>query len=458
MRVGIIGGGISGISLASKLCLMKKKGADLSVTLLEANSELGGTMKTVCKEGFVIESGSNGFLDSKPFTLETFKEAGLEGKLLRSNDNARIRFIQRYSKLHKIDTNPVKFLSSGLLTMKGKLRIACEMFVPQRKDGVDETLASFAKRRLGEEALDFMIGPMVSGVFAGDPTKMSLKSSFPVIANLESQYGGLIKGFIKKRNKKSGPAGPGGVLTAYENGMGQALEDLAETAAKNGAEIIKSSPVEKVEKVDGVYKVTVKGGKVYEFDRLAVTCPAYKSAEFLKPLSAELSETLASIPYSPMFVAGLGFHSEDVTDPIHGFGYLIPAKENRNILGALFTSSMFPDQAPEGKKLLRIMCGGDTEKGHELLKKTDEELLEICIDGVKDVLGVVGRPYVTQYFRHQMAIPQYHVGHSLKVAKIEEILSKTEGLYLGGNIMYGISLNDCTRVSGEIAEKIKQSL
>ncbi len=456
MKVGIIGGGISGVSLASKLALMKAGGADIDITLLEAAPRLGGTMGSVVKDGYVIESGTNGFLDSKPFTLETFKEAGLEGKLLRSNDNARKRFIQRYSRLQRMPENASMFFSSKLLSWGGKLRLAGEFFVPQKKDGADETLADFAKRRLGEEALDYMISPMVSGVFAGDPEKMSLKSSFPVIADLESAYGGLIKGLLKKRNKKSGPAGPGGVLTAYEGGMGSALEDLAAVAVKNGAEIIKECPAEKVTKEGGVYKVTVKGGKTYEFDRLAVTCPSYESAKFLKELDGELSGTLASIPYAPMFVAGLGFNGEDMTDPINGFGYLIPEKEGRQILGALFTSSMFPSQAPEGKKFLRIMCGGD--KHHELMKKSDDELLEICIRDVSDVLGIVGRPHMIQTFRHEKAIPQYHVGHSVKAAKIEEILKNYDGLYIGGNVLYGISLNDCTRISGEIARKIRESM
>ena len=176
----------------------------------------------------------------------------------------------------------------------------------------------------------------------------------------------------------------------------------------------------------------------------------------MKNLNGRLSEVLSSIPYSPMFVAGLGFNDEDIKDAIDGFGYLIPEKEKRGILGTLFTSSMFPSQAPKGKKLLRIMAGGD--RHHEILEKTNEELIDICIKNVSDILGVVGKPCLVEYFRHEKAIPQYHVGHSEKVAEIEEILTGFNGLYIGGNVLYGISLNDCTRVSQEIAEKIKAEL
>lgn len=455
MNIGIIGGGISGVSLASKLALMKKNGADINVTLLEAAGRLGGTINSVSKDGFVIEAGTNGFLDSKPFTTEVFEEAGLADNLLKSNDKARKRFIQRYGKLQRMPENASAFLSSKLLTWKGKIRIAMEFFIPKKADGSDETLADFARRRLGPEALDYLIAPMVSGIFAGDPEKMSLDSCFPVIADLEKTYGGLMKGMLKKRNKKSGPAGPGGVLTAYVGGMGKAVGDLAETAVKNGAEIIKNAPVTGVTKKDGKYVVEA-GGKTYEFDRLAICCPSYESAKFLKGLHPRLSEVLGSIPYAPIFAAGLGFNFEDIKDDIDGFGYLIPAKEGFDILGALFTSSMFPSQAPDGKKFLRIMAGGDRRK--DLMEKSDAELLEICLKGVRDVLGVKQNPYMVQTFRYEKAIPQYHTGHREKVAEIERITEELGDIYIGGNVLYGIGLNDCTKTSKKIAEKIGAAL
>ncbi len=455
MKAGIIGGGISGISLAVKLGVLKEQGKDIDITVLESSDRLGGTINSIHKEGYVIESGTNGFLDSKPFTLEVFEEAGLSDKLVKSNDKARIRYIQRYNQLQRLPEGAGAFLSSKLLSLSGKLRIAKEIFVPQKKDNSDETLADFARRRLGSEALDYLIGPMVSGIFAGDPEKMSLESCFPVISDLEKTYGGLVKGMIKKPKKKSGPAGPGGVLTTYEGGMGEAVKDLAKSAEKKGVKIHLSSPVTSVTKKDGKYIVS-SGSKEYELDILAVCAPAYAGAKFLKDLDGELAETLSTIPYSPMFVAGLGFNSEDIEDELNGFGYLIPKKENMHILGALFTSSMFPMQAPDGKKFLRIMAGGDTN--HALMEKSEEELLKICIEDVTKVLGVKKDPYMVQYFKVMKAIPQYHTGHREKVAKIEEISKKLGSFYVGGNVLYGIGLNDCTKTSKIIAEKISDIL
>ncbi len=455
MKIGIIGGGISGVSLAVKLGVLKEQGKDIEVTLLEADKRLGGTIDSVHKDGYVIESGTNGFLDSKPFTLEVFQEANLLEKLVKSNDKARIRYIQRYNQLQRLPEGAGAFLSSKLLSFSGKMRIAKEIFVAQKKDDSDETLSSFATRRLGKEALDYLIGPMVSGIFAGDPEKMSLESCFPVIADLEKTYGGLIKGMIKKPKKKSGPAGPGGVLTTYEGGMGEAVKDLAKSAEKKGVKIHLESPVTSVTKKDNKYIVS-SGSKEYEFDVLSVCAPAYASAKFLKELDSELSEVLSTIPYAPMFVAGLGFDSDSIENDLNGFGYLIPKQENMRILGALFTSSMFPVQAPSGKKFLRIMAGGDTN--HALMEKSEEELLKICIEDVTKVLGVKKDPYMVQYFKVMKAIPQYHVGHREKVAKIEEISSKLGNFYVGGNVLYGIGLNDCTKTSKIIAEKIEENL
>lgn len=455
MKVGIIGGGISGVSLALKLSLLKKVGEDIDIVLFEANSKLGGTIDSVHKDGFVIESGTNGFLDSKPFSLEVFEEANLSNKLIKSNDKARKRYVQRYGKLQLLPGGAGSFLATKILTFGGKLRIAKEFFVEQKKDNSDETLASFARRRLGEEALDYLIGPMVSGIFAGDPEKMSLESCFPVIADLEKTYGGLIKGMFKKPKKKSGPAGPGGVLTSYEGGMGEAIKDLGEVAKANGVNINLDSPVSRVTKKDNMY-VVESGNTEYSFDQLAICSPAYASAEFTKELDSELSSTLSSIPYAPMFVAGLGFKAEDIEDDMDGFGYLIPKKENKRILGALFTNSMFPVQAPKGTKFLRIMAGGDLNRW--IVDKDQKELLDICLQDVKEVLGIKKEPYMVQTFKIERAIPQYHVGHREKVAKIEEITDKLGNIYIGGNVLYGIGLNDCTKTSKMIAEKIASKL
>jgi len=467
MRIGIIGGGISGLSAALKLSLLKQSGREIDVTLLESTSRLGGTIDTAHIDGFDIETGTNGFLDSKPFTKEIFKDAGLTNKLVRSNDSARKRFIQKNNKLLQLPDGAVSFFLSPIISPKGKLRLAFELFVPKRDDDRDESLAEFIRRRLGSEALDFLVGPMVSGIFAGDPEKMSIAASFPVIKNLENEYGGLIRGLLsKKRSNKSvadkgvskdkaGPSGPGGVLTSYQGGMGEAIKDLAGVVIKNGVNIKLKSPVTDITKDKNLFTV-IAGGKKYIFDKLIVATPSYSSGKFLKKINNELADTLLSIPYAPIFVSGLGYNNEDIDNELDGFGYLIPATEKRDILGALFTSSMFPDQAPDGKKFLRILTGGATKA--KLMEKSDAELLDISIKSVVDILGCRKDPYFKYTFRYENAIPQYIIGHVKKVERIEAICKEIGGLYIGGNVLYGIGLNDCTKRSIYITDLIKADI
>ncbi|MEC9492463.1 protoporphyrinogen oxidase [Flexistipes sp.] len=455
MKIGIIGGGISGVAAAFWIDkMLSEEGIDGEITLLEKNNSLGGSIGTVKKEGFTIESGPNGFLNSKPHTLQLFDDAGLNDNLLPSNDAARKRFIMRDSKLVKLPEKPGEFLKSDILSFQGKLRVAAELLIPKKKNHKDETVADFATRRLGKEACEYLISPMVSGVFAGDPYKLSLKSCFPVIADLEETYGGLFKGMLKKKNKKSGPAGPGGVLTSYKGGLINSLTDLS--MKTKSVEYRLGDGVNRVEKIHDKFHIKTASANEFDFDHLVVACPSYVASEFFKDMDSELSDSLNKIHYAPAFVVGFGFDEEDVKHDMDGFGYLIPPTENRKILGALFTSSIFPERAPEGKKLIRVIMGGD--RNPWIVGKPEEELVLMALEGINDTLGIKGHPEVVQYFKWNMAIPQYYQGHSKIVKSIENASESAGNLYIGGNILYGIGINDCTRTSFEIAKKLVENI
>ncbi|WP_022850425.1 protoporphyrinogen oxidase [Limisalsivibrio acetivorans] len=450
MNIGIIGGGISGVAAAFWLSQIE----GLNITLLEKDKKLGGCIDTARQEGFSVEAGPNGFLDNKPHTLQLFEDAGLADKLYRSNDKARKRFIMRNGKLVRVPETPPSFMKTDLISFGGKMRLMGEILVSKKKDDKDETVAEFAKRRLGKEAMEYMISPMVSGVFAGDAEKLSLKSAFGVIYDLEMTYGGLFKGMLKKKKKKSGPAGPGGVLTSYKGGLINAIEDIA--SLSKGVDFVTNCEVKAVHKGE---RFTVETNKdTYSFDQVIICSPSYASAEFLKPLNEELAKEMADIAYSPAFVAGMGFRAEDIEDELDGFGYLIPRLENRRILGGLFTSSIFPERAPDGKKLIRVIMGGDTERGRRLMEHSSDELITIALEEIKDTVGVKAAPEVVQSFRWEKAIPQYYPGHSERVKRVESICSDIGGIHIGGNVLYGIALNDCTRVSWNIAESIRNTL
>ncbi len=451
-KIGIIGGGISGVSAAFWLSY---KSSDFDITLLEKNNYFGGSIDTYYKDNYTVEAGPNGFLDSKPETLELFKDAGLEDKLLRSNDAARKRFIMRDGKLHKLPEGAGEFFKSEILSIKAKLRLASEIFIPKKDNDKDETIADFARRRLGSEALDYMIAPMVAGIFAGNPEKMSLKSCFPVIYNLEIEYGGLIKALIKKRKKSSSASGPSGVLTSYKGGLKNAITDIVNTAKLNGVIFKNNSEVISIEKQNQKFIVQTNDAE-YEFDKLIITSPAYTASIFLKKLNEELANELTKIPYAPIFVAGLGFNNSDVEDDLDGFGYLIPSKEKRKILGALYTSSIFPERAPTNNKLIRVLIGGDNNRW--INTESDESLIDIALNETKDTIKHNMQPNCIITSRAEKAIPQYRIGHNEIVNKVEEIANEISNIYIGGNILYGVGINDCTRASKKIVDRILKDI
>ena len=457
----IIGGGISGLATA---WLLRNKalaaGKELAITLLEKEERAGGKIKSIHEEGFVCEWGPNGFLDSKPQTLDLCTALGVAGHLHRSNDNARKRFIFSGGELHQLPDGGPAFLKSRLISWPGKLRLALEPtpFIARAPVGVDETLAAFGRRRLGAEALDKLIAPMVSGIFAGDPETMSLVSCFGRIAELEREYGGLIKAMImlakkKKRDQAAGKvvssaAGPGGVLTSFREGIQYLSDGLATslgTIVKTGVTVTSvatggSDP----------YRVCCADGSEYGADLAIVASPAFAAAEMLDGLDSAISATLRQIPYASMTVICFGYRQEQIGHFLDGFGYLIPKKERLNTLGTLWDSSMFDNRAPEGKVLLRSMMGGACFPDY--VKLSDDEVVARVREDLKKTMAIDAVPEFVRVFRHPQAIPQYTVGHGKRLETLEGLLVSHPGLLLTGNSYRGIGLNDCVAAAERAAD------
>jgi oxygen-dependent protoporphyrinogen oxidase len=466
-KVIIIGGGISGLATA---WLLREKalkaGIELDLTLLEKEGRPGGKIRSIREEGYLCEWGPNGFLDSKPQTLDLCSAIGVADKLHRSNDNARKRFIYSGGELHRLPENGPSFLKSRLISWPGKLRLALEPtpFISKAPQGVDETLADFGRRRLGAEALDKLIAPMVSGIFAGDPETMSLVSCFPRIAELEREYGGLIRAMImlakkKKREQAAGKvvssaAGPGGVLTSFREGIQYLTDALTASlgeVVKPGKEVQRVNPGKSVP-----WRVACGDGSEYEADSVIIASPAYAAAGMLSAHDDGVSAVLAQIPYASMTVVCFGYEREQVSHPLDGFGYLIPKKEGRSILGTLWDSSMFENRAPLGKVLLRSMMGGACFPGH--VKLSDDEVVLRVRRDLQDVMGISAEPSFIRIFRHPRAIPQYTVGHAVKLKALEERLTALPGLVLTGNSYRGIGLNDCVAAAQRASDEVLANL
>ncbi len=463
-RIAIIGAGISGLATAHAIeQLAGERGLAVSVTVLERETRTGGKIWSIKEEGYLCEWGPNGFLDSKPMTLELCGRLGIGDQLARSNDNARKRFIYSNGELHRLPENGPMFLQSKLISWPGKLRLAGELFVPPRRDAVDETLAEFARRRLGPEALDKLIGPMVSGIFAGDPETMSLQSCFPRIRELEQEYGGLLRAMIKlakkkKAERKSGKqvasaAGPGGVLTSFVDG----IQSLTEATASRLAGVVRTGvTVTTLRKHSEGWELELSSGEKLDADLVVSAAPAHVLCDMLRPLDGELADLVAGIPYASMNVICCGYAREQIARDLDGFGYLIPRKEGRSILGTLWDSSIFPRRAPEGHVLLRSMMGGATNPAASGF--SDDEVLARTMADLRDIMGITARPDFVRIFRHPQAIPQYLSGHARRLAAINERLLRHPGLFLTGNALYGVGLNDCVHAANRAAEQVAKHL
>ena len=339
----VVGGGISGLATAYLLGeRARKDGIPLEVTLVEKETRLGGKIWSIKADGYLCEWGPNGFLDNKPQTLDLCRELGADKVLLRSNDNARKRFIFSGGILNRLPENGPSFLKSKLISWPGKIRLAMEPFAPKSPEGVDETLAAFGRRRLGDEALRKLIAPMVSGIFAGNPETMSLNSCFPRIAELEREYGGLIVAMMKLAKKKkqeiaegkvvASAAGPGGILTSFRDGI-QSLTDI--TAGKVAGDIKPGSEALALRKGDTApWRLLTEKGEL-EADVVIFATPAHGTADLLADAAPDLSAVLREIPYSSMTVVCFGYERDRIGHDLNGFGYLIPKEERRSTLGKI---------------------------------------------------------------------------------------------------------------------------
>jgi oxygen-dependent protoporphyrinogen oxidase len=459
-RIAIIGAGISGLSTAHAIQRQAAAtGIAVELVLLEKKDRIGGKIWSLKENGFLCEWGPNGFLDNKPMTLELCDRLGIRDRLLRSSDNARKRFIYSEGVLHRLPENGPSFLKSRLISWPGKARLAGEMLVPPRRGGGDESLADFARRRLGSEALDKLIAPMVAGIFAGDPETMSLKSCFPRINELEREYGGLIKAMVKLAKKKkaeiragkavASAAGPGGILTSFYDG----IQDLTDgTAAALGGEVRTDAGVVGILPRKEGFELHLENGGTLDADIVVSAAPAHALAAMTSETLPPLAEILNQIPYAPMNVVCFGYQRQKIARDLDGFGYLIPRKEGKSILGTLWDSSIFPHRAPEGHVLLRSMMGGATNPG--AIDLAESEVKARVMADLEEIMGIDAEPDFVRIFRHRQAIPQYTVGHGKRLLALDERLGRTPGLFLTGNAFFGVGLNDCVNSSNQIAERV----
>ncbi len=453
--IAVLGAGITGLTTAYKL-----KEAGFDVIVYEASGHAGGQIRTVKEDGYLVETGPHTLLgrDALPTLVD---ELGLGDRLLKANDQANKRFIVRYGAPHPVPMGPLAFLKTEILSPLAKLRLFAEPFIGGGERN-DETLADFVTRRLGREPLEFAVGPMVAGTFAGDPAKLSVKHAFPKLYELEKEHGSLVRGMLTRvfkgrkdpqaEKKKERPK-----LISFDEGS-QVLTDALEARLDGSIEY--ESRVYALEAKDnGRWLVRFRQAdkrRQKTVDAVVSTIPAHALAEIeLDGEDAGSSfASLGDIYYAPVSIVALGFRRQDVRHPLDGFGMLIPKEERRSILGTLFMSSLFSGRAPEGEVLLTSFVGGAREP--KMALEDGSVLIERAIADLDDLLGLDGEPVFTEHIAWKKAIPQYEVGYGRFHETMDALEASNPGLFLVGNFRNGIAVPDLVTAGYEAAERIRQ--
>ena len=452
----IIGGGISGLSLLHYLKIKYYFRKDVDVVLLEKEDRLGGTIQTLSKNGCLFESGPNGFLDSKPRTFEFLKDLQLENNLLRADEKAKIRYVSVRDTLYRLPEGLKSFFKFKLFSPLEKLRVLCEIFIPSLSDP-SESVYDFGKRRLGEKFSKVFLDSMVSGIFAGDARRINLKAAFPKMYDLENKHGSLMKAVLslqkqKKSNKSNrggSPGMPSGTLTSFKKGMSEMIQTLA---SKYKESIQLNENIQAISVLDDQFLVCSESTQ-YRADELFVCVPSYCAALMLKGLSPQLAEELKKIDYAPVAVVGFIFHRSDLGNMPSGFGYLIPSSEQKEVLGVLFESNIFPGRCSDGQILLRVMIGG-VHRG-EVFERTQQQLFQIALEELQLTLGIKSDPRDFFIIFWPQAIPQYDSNYVQAIQNIEQQLKERQNLHLVANYIGGISMNDCIENAYQAAMKLQ---
>ena len=445
--VAIIGAGITGLTAAFYL---KRKG--VPVTIFEAGGRAGGVIQSVRTNGFLAESGPNTILETSPKISRLVHDLNLESRRLDTSPSAEARFVVRGGRPIAMPSSQFGIFTSKLLSVRAKLALIREPFIPPRRDGNEESVAEFVTRRLNKELLDRMVDALVAGIYAGDPHKLSVKYALPKLFESEQKYGSLIKGqFLGARErKKTGEISRRKAkMFSFDEGL-QVLPDAL--AVQLGDSLKLNSPVTKIAKTANGWRISTANGDA-EFGAVIYCGTTHKLAELkIEPQTPLNFSMFSEIRYAPVASVVLGFRREDVTHPCEGFGMLIPKIEGFKILGTIFSSSLFPNRAPDGKMLLSSYVGG--ERYPELASLPPEQLVEIVRADLRDLLGAYGNPVFRHVALYPKAIPQYNVGYGKFKDLMSEIENKAPGLFFAGHFRDGISLGDSIVSGCNIVERV----
>jgi len=454
VRAVIVGGGIAGLSAAYALNHQARQtDLKLHITLIETRNRLGGVIQTDKLDGFVVEGGPDSFVSTKPWAVELCQELGIAGQLQGANAQRRV-YMMRQGQLIEIPkgltmmvpTKAGEFVRSPLMSPMGKLRLGLDLVLPRRKGIGDESVRSFVSRRLGAEAYERLIEPLMAGIYGGDGDRMSLQATMPIWHEWEQRYGSLTRAAWANRNARNG--GSDLIFLTPQEGLGELVQTLV--VAMEQVEIRKNTAVAEVLRGPSGFTLTSEEGETLSAQVLILAVPAYAAARMLLKTDPELAQQLSAIEYSSSATVSLAYRRADVKHPLDGHGYLIPRQEHRPALACTWTSEKFPHRAPEGMVLLRVFFG---QGQGEFSWGEDEDILRVAAqEELGTTLGIRADPLFARVFYWPRALPQYTLGHLQRVAAIQRRLATHPGLFLAGASYKGVGIPDCIHSGQRAAE------
>jgi oxygen-dependent protoporphyrinogen oxidase len=455
LRVAVVGGGITG--LAAALRLSERLTGDQFI-LFERDGRLGGKIATECAEGYVIEGGPDCFLASKSGGMTLCGALGLEPRLRETNSALRRTYIKRRGRLHQLPEGlsglvPSRIgplLTTGLLSPLGRVRAGLELLVRARQSAADESIAAFVTRRFGAEAYHWLVEPLLSGIFAGDGTRLSLEATFPQLAQIEREYGSVVGAMMRSGGRRQGPTPPVPSFVTTAGGLGEIVEAIAvrlpaPTRRTNAAVVA-------IAQTAAGYRLTLASGEQLHAENVVLATPAFASAALLRPLAPELAAELEAIPYVSTATVSLAFSADGVLRPLDGYGYVSPRAEGGPIVACTWTSNKFPDRVPAGGVLVRFFLGRAGQE--EIVEANDATLVGVAREELARLFDITTEPSLSRVYRWPRGMPQYHVGHRARLDRIERLATRLPGLLLAGSAYRGVGVPDCITQGWAAADRV----
>jgi protoporphyrinogen/coproporphyrinogen III oxidase len=468
-RVAIVGGGISGLAAALRLATLD---STLDIHLFESSDRLGGVMQTQQQDGFCLELGPDSMLSRLPWGVDLCRRIGLESELVSTNPSPSGVHVVCRGRLQRIPDGlaimaPQRIwpmVTTPILSWPGKLRLAAEYVVPRRKSPRDESLADFARRRLGRETLERLVQPLAGGIYMGDPERLSIQATFPQFVEMERKHGSLIRASRSVRTKGRAAGEPGGpqysLFVSPRRGMAQLIDAMAERLT--GCHIHCGRRVERLSPDAGerwrleVVDSKTGGHQQETYAGVIMALPACHAGPLLAPAHRELAGVLGEIPYAGCVVVHLAYERSAIAHPLDSFGFVVPHVERRPVLACTFSSLKYPSRAPREKVLFRAFLGGACFP--EVFEWSDQRVVAAVEEELRKLLGVSGPPIFSKIVRWRRSMPQYHLGHLERVQQIEKLASTLPSVELAGNYFRGVGIPHCIRSGEQASERLVAAL